>query len=160
LTTSFTLDLTSLPGGLHDANSSVAFPIDVRQPTKVITKREPAQLVEIYDRVGCWSGSEGLLESQARGAGIPPGDVVAVRSIDIVLTPPQIDTGKALCYGYRGTDGAWHYDLTPVEPTLDPATGLLHAHVVVRGGPMDALEIPFASSNPPAVVGLSFEIAR
>ena len=59
---SYTLDLSGLPYPLDDANSSIAFPIDMSTPVKHITERSPSQIIEIYDRVGCWSGSEHGLE--------------------------------------------------------------------------------------------------
>src|SRR5262245_12439025 len=110
---SYTLDLSGLPSPLDDANSSIAFPIDMSAPVKHITERSPSQIVEVYDRVGCWSGSEQLLEQTVVAIGLPPGDVAFVSSIELVLDATQANVGAGVCYGYRSRDGKWSYDLTP-----------------------------------------------
>ena len=91
--------------------------------------------------------------------GIPAGDIAYVSSIDLVFDATQANRSGSVCYGYRSLDGRWSYDLTPIAPTLDASGQTQHAHLPVMGGPMDALEIPFASAWPPSVLEIRFEAA-
>lgn len=138
------LDLCALAHGVGGVNDNVAFPIDLRSPVKKITALAPDQIVEVYDRVGCWQGVEPNLSSSI-GAAVGPGQAATVTRIDVAFIPdPQgLQTAGGLCYGYRSLDGTWHWSLAVVKPVHDAATSRDWVTLPVTGGPMDALAIVF-----------------
>lgn len=150
----YVLDLSVFEGGLDAPGSSVAFPIDTSSPVKHVTERSPSQILTINSRVGCWSGAEDNLESAALRSGIPEGDGACVHSIEIVF---DADGAGSACYGYRSLDGEWHYDLTYVQPESDASGTTRAARIPVTGGPMDAIDLPFATGSAAGILEIRFD---
>ncbi len=147
----YTLDLDAL-GGLQDANSSIAFPIDLAEQTKKISRQGPTEILEIYDRVGCWAGAAPSLESASESANIAEGDSANVVSLDLVVGIGDLGSTNGVCAGQRAPGGKWTFDLKVYEPSAGKV------HIPIAGGPMDALGIAFESNYPPSIREIQFTV--
>jgi len=136
--------------------NNLAFSLDTRQAVRKVSVKRGEQrndFIQSYDYADCTKGQEVLLQKPL--SGLAPGTPTWLDYVDVEMLPlaqKGVTWKGGVCYGYRKSGGAWHWNLTSTPLTYDSIKGRFRARIWVKEPDVDALKLVFDYAIPPQFV--------
>jgi len=152
--TAYVIEFSDAPGrGVLAGNfENFAFTIDLKSPRRTLSAKgddKESDVIATYDYADCSRGQESTLERPL--AALRAGEAAWIDYLDIELLPhPQRDLkwSGGVCYGVRGVNGQWRWNLVSTPLAYDAATNRVRARLWIKDGPINAIKLVFDNTVP------------
>ena len=152
--TAYVIEFSGAPGrGVLAGNfENFAFTIDLKSPRRMLSVKaddKAPDVVATFDYADCSRGQEPTLERPL--AALRVAEAAWIDYLDVELLPhPQreLKWSGGVCYGARGPNGQWRWNLVSTPLAYDAATDRVRARLWIKDGPITAIKLVFDNTVP------------